>query len=100
MSCLCLLLGLLGQEYGLNVGQNASLSDSHARQQFVQLLVVSDGELQMTGNNTSLLVISGGITGQLEHLSRQVLQHSGQIDRSAGTDTLCEVAYKYNTSSV
>mgnify|MGYP006919645496 CR=1 FL=1 len=36
------LLGLLGEEDGLNVGQDTSLGDGDTGEQFVQLLVVPD----------------------------------------------------------
>lgn len=39
------LAGLLGQQDGLDVGQDASLSDGDPAEQFVQLLVVADSEL-------------------------------------------------------
>ncbi len=39
------LFGLLGQEDGLDVGQNTTLCDCNTGQQFVQLFVVSYGQL-------------------------------------------------------
>ena len=36
---------LLGQEHGLDVGEDSALGDGHSGQQLVQLLVVADGEL-------------------------------------------------------
>ena len=36
---------LLGQEHGLDVGEDSALGDGHPGQQLVQLLVVADGEL-------------------------------------------------------
>ncbi|KAI8496878.1 hypothetical protein Bbelb_255330 [Branchiostoma belcheri] len=40
------LAGLLGEKYGVNVGENAALSNGDAGQQLVQLLVVTDGQLK------------------------------------------------------
>ena len=40
-------LGLLGEQYSLDVGQYTSLGDDDT----VQLLVVTDGELKMTGDD-------------------------------------------------
>ena len=82
------LLGLLGQQHSLDVGQHASLSDGHSSQQLVQLLVVADGELQVAGDDTGLLVVPGGVSSQLQDLSGQVLQHSGQVHRGSGPDTV------------
>ena len=63
------LLGLLGQKYSLDVGQYTSLGNGHSRQKFVQLLVITDGQLQMTGDDPCLLVVTGGISCQLQNLS-------------------------------
>ena len=40
------LLGLLGEEDGLDVGEDAALGDGDPRQKLVQLLVVTDGQLE------------------------------------------------------
>ena len=91
------LFGLLGQKDGLDVGQDTSLGDGHAGQQLVQLLVVSDGQLKVTGNDASLLVVAGSVTGQLEHFGGQVFEHGGQVDGSTGTDSLGVVALAEQT---
>ena len=39
------LLRLLGQQDGLNVGQDTALRNRHARKQLVQLFVVANGQL-------------------------------------------------------
>ena len=84
--------GLLGQEDGLDVGQYASLSDGHALEQLVQLLVVADGELEVAGVDPLLLVVAGGVAGQLENLSGQVLHDGGEVDWSTGAHPLGVVA--------
>jgi len=58
------------------------------RTKLVQLLVVPDGQLQVSGNDTRLLVVTGGVTSQLENLGREVLQDGGEVDGGTGTDTL------------
>lgn len=61
----------MGTELTLvNVGEDATLGDGDVTQKFVQLLVVSDGELEMTRDDTSLLVVASGVSGQLEDLGR------------------------------
>ena len=85
------LLGLLGQQDGLDVGQHAALSDGDSSEQLVELLVVADGELQVSGDDSGLLVVAGGVSGQLQDLGGQVLQHRRQVDRSSGPDTLSVV---------
>ena len=85
--------GLLGQEHGLDVGENSTLGDGDSGQKFVQLLVVTDGELKMTWDDPGLLVVTGSVSCQLENLSGEVLHDSGQVDWGAGTDTLSIVSF-------
>lgn len=91
------LLGLLWQKNGLDVWQYTTLGDGDTRQQFVQLLVVADGQLQMTGNDASLLVVAGSVAGQLEHFGCQVFHDGGQVDWCTGTDAFCVVALAQQT---
>ncbi len=86
------LLGLLGQERVVDVGQDTSLSDGDVSEQLVQLLVVADGELEVAGNDTGLLVVAGSVTGQLEDLSSQVLEDGSEVDGGTSTDALGIVA--------
>ncbi len=76
------------QQHGLDVVQHAALSDGHSAKEFVQLLVVAHRQLQVTGDDTGLLVVPSGVSSQLQDLSRQILEHSGQINRSTSTDAL------------
>jgi hypothetical protein len=54
----------------------------------VQLLVVPDGQLQVSGDDTRLLVVSGGVTSQLEDLGREVLEDGGEVDGGTSSDSL------------
>lgn len=67
----------------VNVGENTTLGDGDVAQQLVQLLIVADGQLQVTWNDTGLLVVTGGVASQLEDLSSQVFEDSGEVDGSA-----------------
>src|SRR5690606_23622608 len=73
------------------------LGDGDVAEQLVQLLIVADGELEVTGDDTGLLVVAGGVAGQLEDFRRQVLQDGREVDGSAGTDTLSVVALAEQT---
>ncbi len=53
----------------MNVGEDTALSDGDVAEELVQLLIVADSELKMTRNDTSLLIVTGGVTGQLKDLS-------------------------------
>ena len=48
----------------------------------VQLLVVADSELKVTGNDAGLLVIACGVASQLEDLGSQVLKNGCKVDGS------------------
>ena len=89
--------GLLGQKNGLDVGQYTTLGDGDTGEKFVQLLIVSDGELEMTGNDPRFLVVTGGISCQLENLSCEVLHDGGQVDWGSGSYTLGIVAFAQMT---
>jgi hypothetical protein len=58
---------------------------------------LTDSELQVTGDDTGLLVVASGVTGQLEDLGSQVLEDGSEVDRSTGTDTLSVVALPQQT---
>lgn len=68
---------------GMNVGQNTTLGNRDVTQKLVQLLIVADGELEMTGDDAGLLVVTGSVASEFEDLSSQVLEDSGEIDRGA-----------------
>merc|ERR1719383_1129418 len=90
MSC------LLGGLFCL-LGEEATLGNGDSSQQLVQLLVVTDGQLQVTGDDPGLLVVTGSITCQLKDLSSQVLHDGGQVDGGTGTDTLSIVSLAEQT---
>ena len=54
----------------MDVGKNTTLGDGDMAQEFVQLFVISNSELEMTGDDTSLLVVTSSVSGQLEDFCR------------------------------
>ena len=44
------------------------MGDGDMAKELVQLLIVTDSELKMTGDDTGLLVVTSGVTGQLKQL--------------------------------
>jgi len=50
----------------VDVGEDTSLRDDYTAEETVQLLIVSDSELQVTGDDTRLLVVTiegrGGVS--------------------------------------
>lgn len=81
----------------VDVGKNTTLGDGDVTQQLVQLLIVADGELEVTRDDTSLLVVAGGVASQLEDLSSEVLEDGSQVNGSTSTDTLGVVTLAQQT---
>jgi hypothetical protein len=81
----------------VDVGKDTTLGDGDVPKELVQLLIVADGELEVTGDDTRLLVVTRRVTSQLENLGREVLKDGGEVDGSAGTDTLSVVALAEKT---
>ena len=54
----------------MDVRENTSGRDRDVSEQFVELLIVTDGELNVTGDDSGTLVVSGGISSQLEDLGK------------------------------
>lgn len=86
------LLGLGGQQRGVDVGKDTTLGDGDVTEKLVQLLIVADSELQVTGDDTGLLVVAGGVTSQLENFSSQVLEDGSEVDGGTSTNALGVVA--------
>ena len=77
---------LLADERLVDVGDDSTASDG-GLDQSVQLLVSPDGELEMSGGDSLHLQVLTGVAGQLEDLSREVLQDGGAVDSSGGSNT-------------
>ena len=92
-----LLLGLLGEEDSLNVWQDTTLGNGDSGEKFVELLVITDGKLKMTGDDPGLLVVTGSVASQLEDLSSEVLKDSSQVDGGTSTHALSVVAFAQET---
>ena len=81
----------------MNVGENTTLGDGDVAEELVQLLIVADGELEVTGDDTGLLVVASGVASKLEDFGSQVLKDGSEVDGSTGTDTLSVVALAEET---
>ena len=88
-----LLLGLLGEEDSLDVGEDTTLGNGDTREKFVQFLVITDGELEMTGDDPGLLVVTGSIASELEDLSSEVLHDGSEVHWGTSTYTLGIVSF-------
>ena len=92
-----LLFGLLGEENCLDVGQNTTLSDGDSREKLVQLFIVTDGKLQVTGDDTSLLVVTSSVTGELKNFSCQVFHDGSEVHWGTSSDTIGIVSFAEQT---
>jgi len=81
----------------VDVGEDTTLCDGDVAQKLVQFLVVADGELQMTRDDTSLLVVTSSVAGQLKNFGSQVLENSSEVDGRTSTNTLGVVALAQQT---
>ena len=63
----------------MDVGQDTTGGDGDVSEETVQLFVVLDGESDVTGHDTRLLVVTGGVSGKLQDLGAQVLQDGGKV---------------------
>ena len=91
------LLGLLGQKNSLDVGEDSTLGDGDSSEELVQLFVVTDGQLKVTGDDPGLLVVTGSVTGQLEDLSCQILHDGGHVDWGTSSHTFSIVSLAEQT---
>ena len=80
-----LLGGLLGEKDGVDVGENTAGGDGDSAKELVELLVVLDRKGDVTGDDTGLLVVTGGVAGELKDLGTEVLEDGGEVDGGTGT---------------
>ena len=73
MSCSLGLLGRLEDESLVNVGDDTTTCNG-GLDEGVELLVSSDGELQMSGCNSLHLKVLAGVSCKLENLGCQVFE--------------------------
>lgn len=89
LKTLLLLLGafsLLANERFVDM-RNDSSSSNGGLDECIQLLVTTDGELQMAGSDTLHLQILGGVASQLEDLSGQIFEDGSRVDGGSGSNT-------------
>ena len=64
----------------MNVWKNTTLGNGDGTEKLVQFLIVSDGKLDVSWDNSGLLVVTGSVTSKLEDLGSQVLENGGEVD--------------------
>ena len=81
----------------VDVWKDTTLCDCDVTEKLVQFLVIADGELEMTWDDTGLLVVARGVASEFKNFGCEVLKDGCEVDWSAGTDTLCVVALPQET---
>ena len=64
----------------MDVGQHTASGDGDVTQEAVELLIIAHGQLDVAGDDAGLLVVLGGIAGQLEDLGSEVLEDGADVD--------------------
>ena len=83
---LAILLG--GDEEDVDVGENTTGGDGGAAEKSVEFLVVSDGQLDVAGNDSGLLVVLGGVSSKFEDLSGEVLKNGSEVHWGTSANSL------------
>ena len=81
----------------MDVGEDTTLGDGHTGEQLVELLIVADGELEGARDDARLLVVAGGVAGELENLGGEVLEDGRQVHGGTGANALSVVALAEET---
>jgi hypothetical protein len=71
----------------VNVRKNSTLGNGDRSEEFVEFLIVSDSKLDVSWDDSGLLVITSGVTGKLKDFSSKVFKDSSKVDRGSGSDT-------------
>ena len=59
-----LLFGFLGEEYCLDVGEYTTLGNGDTGEEFVQLFVIANGQLNMSWDDSCFLVVTGSVASR------------------------------------
>ena len=71
----------------MDVGEDTTGGDGDSAEELVELLVVLDGEGDVAGHDAGLLVVAGGVSGELKDLGAEVLEDGGHVDTGSHTNT-------------
>ena len=77
----------------MDVWKNTTLGNGDGAEKLVQFLVVSDSKLDVSWDDSGLLVVTGSVTSKLKDLSSEVLEDGSQVDRGTSTHPLGIVAF-------
>ena len=72
----------------MDVGEHTARSNGYAAEELVQLLVIANCKLKVSGNNSALLVVAGGVACELENFGSEILKYSGEVNWGSAANTL------------
>ena len=90
------LLSVVG--WATDVGEDTSFGNGGVVQELVEFFVVSDGEKDVSGDDSGLLVVLSGVTGEFQNFSSQVFEDGGEIDGGSSTDSFSVVGMSKESS--
>ena len=67
----------------VNIREHAALGNGDVAEKFIQLLIIANGKLKMTWDDTCFFIVACGVASQLENLSSQIFKNSSEVDRRA-----------------
>ena len=82
-------LASLWKKEGLDAGEDSTHRNGGHGHYLVELIIVADSQLKMTGRNCLLLVLGSSVASQLEDLTSEVLEHSGSENACAQAYLVC-----------
>lgn len=65
----------------MDVWKNTTLGNSNVTQKLVQFLIIADGELKVTRDDTGLLVVTSSVACQLKNFGSKVLKDGSEVNR-------------------
>ena len=83
----------------MNVGHYTSLSNGDTGEKFVQLFIVSNGQLEVARNDSAFFVVTSRVPRQLENFSDEILQHGGKVHGGPIADSLCVLSLAEKTAN-
>ena len=76
----------------MDVGEDTTGGNGGTTHKLVELIVVSDGHLDVSGDDSGSLEILSGVSGELEDLSCEVLKDGSEVDGGTGSNSAGEFA--------
>ena len=80
-----LLLGW--DEEDVDVGENTAGSNSGVAEESVEFLIVADGQLDVSWDDSGLLVVLGGVSSEFKDLGGEVFKNCSEVNWGTSTDS-------------